>query len=138
MSTERRVGPAPTDGERQCRARAAASVITPAYKRASSRERDAPPNPVWGAPVGTIAIVPKPDPVPVPVPVPVEPPAPAALPVRPVDPEPPGGVAAPVEVVVVVPDPVFPVPPVAAATKSSTNVVVQVTVLPPPLDEPLH
>jgi hypothetical protein len=77
-------------------------------------------------------VVPKPDAVP------VDPPAPAALPVRPVEPEPAGGVAAAVGVVAVVPDPVFPVPPVAAATKSLANVVVQVTVLPPPLDEPLH
>ena len=37
-----------------------------------------------------------------------------------------------------VPDPVFRSPCRRAATKSLANVVVQVTVLPPPLEEPLH
>jgi hypothetical protein len=119
------------------------SASAPANERSLSRERDAPPNPVCGAPRGTAPNVPTI------VGGPVDPPAPGAEPVRPVAPEPPGvagvtGVTPPAPDAVVPPDPLVPDGEEVAvfvgdkAVKLLTNVVVQVTVLPPPLAEPLH
>src|SRR5271155_5732907 len=82
------------------------SAIVPAYRKSLSCERDAPPNPVCGAPDGMAPSVPTI------VGGPVEPPAPAAVPVRPVAPEPPGVVG---EVAVVPLPPVPLVPPPAPA-----------------------
>src|ERR1700729_3763637 len=127
----------------------AMSASTPANTSVSSRECDAPPNPVCGAPVGMTPVVPRFEVGP------VDPPAPGAEPVRPVAPEPPGvtgvtpGVTPPAAGVPVVPDPPVPDPPVPdvgvvpvvvadGARKGLKMVVVQVTVLPPPLEEPLH
>lgn len=148
---------------------APAIAAAPGIRRRSSRECEAPPNPVCGDPEGMTPNVPTT------VEVPVEPPAPAAEPVRPVTPEPTAPAPpAPVPVVVPLPGaaplagavaPVPVVPPVpdgvvgvvvgvtggvvgvvgrvvvvvgAAAMKLFVSVVMQVTVLPPPLEEPLH
>jgi hypothetical protein len=113
------------------------NASTPANKRLQSRDRDAPPNPVCAPPTGTAPNVPTI------VGGPVDPPAPGAEPVRPVAPEPPG-VTPLAPGVPAVPDP--PVPDGEAMVvvvgdeveKLLMNVVVQVTVLPPPLAEPLH
>jgi hypothetical protein len=143
-------------------ARAAPMIATaPGMNRSTSLEWDAPPNPVCGEPKGMTPSVP------VTADVPVEPPAPAAEPVLPVTPEPvavavplPAGVVPPAPVVPPVPDGAVGVVPGTVgvvdvgtvvgvvgivvvvvgdvAMKLLVNVAIQVTVLPPPLEEPLH
>ncbi len=84
-----------TDARRRRMARtimspATASAMLPTYTRAGFDEREAPPNPVCGAPVGmtdaTVPVAP-----PAPLPVPVEPPAPTAPPLPPASPPARGG-----------------------------------------------
>jgi hypothetical protein len=111
------------------------SATIPANTRSLSRERDAPPNPVCGAPDGMAPTVPT---------RPVDPPAPGADPVRPVTPE-PVGVAPVAPGVAVVPAPPVPldgagvvVVVVRAGTKLLMNAVMQVTALPPPVAVSLH
>ena len=127
-----------TDARRRRMARtivspAAASATLPTYTRAGFVERDAPPNPVCGAPVGmtdaTVPVAP-----PTPLPVPVEPPAPTAPPLPPASPPVavsrlPAVPPVPVAVGVVV---------VEAGTNTSATVAMQVTALPPPFEVPLH
>jgi hypothetical protein len=121
-------------------------------------ECDAPPIPVCGAPVGITPSDPVGDPEP------AEPAEPAELPEPLAEPDPPVRLAAPAppdDAPEAPPAPVVPpelVPPEALALPAAgvtpdpvvgvvvgdtaatlfMNVVVQVTVLPPPLEEPLH
>ena len=93
-----------TDARRRRMARtivspAAVNATPPTYTRAGLVEREAPPNPVCGAPVGmtdaTVPVAP-----PAPLAVPVEPPAPTAPPLPPASPPvavvPPAAVVPPV------------------------------------------
>jgi hypothetical protein len=142
-----------TEARRRRRMPNAMAIPAPVSEAAASHKRSslwacaAPPNPVWGEPTGTTVAN-----------VPVDPPAPGDAPVTPVTPEPPAAPAAGAVGVVVPPPPLAPAAGVvgvvvgvgvvgvvvvvgvvgAAATKLLVNVVAHVTVLPPPLDEPLH
>ena len=140
-------------------------ATAPGINKSTSLEWDAPPKPVCGEPKGMTPRVPVTADVPVEPPAPAaEPvvpvtPEPTVLPVPAAAPL-PAGVVAPEPVVPPVPDGAVGVVPGTvgvvdvgtvvgvvgivvvvvgdAAMKLLVNVVIQVTVLPPPLEEPLH
>src|ERR1700692_4579541 len=113
---------------------AAARATLPTYMKSGLVDREAPPNPVCGAPGGTTAAtVARPEPVPLATP---DPAAPAPLPPAPPPVVPPTPGLEPVPGVAVGPTVVVVVD--VGVTKLLVYVLVQVTALTPPVAVPLH